>query len=415
MRLAIPESPVVTLAADVDPSRLWYRIGVCVGSDRNILIFEPNSGGHRLNSVRVFALAAQQAGAKVTIALPAHANETAEFKGHLAEIAEHVNHVVIDGKGRFGVVSWLSSQIRSGLYSDVLIPYADGGLAESVALFETMALKRSRLRARVSVLKMRGTFAYETSGVRRRLQNFMTLRALSSNVIHRIYWIDAIAYESVQKYSDVLARKSVFLPDPVSRGQMLSCSDALDALKLPAEYNYIGLFGAIDERKGADRLIDAFNTADLPAQWKLLLAGKFSAAIRDKIHGQMADSNRIVALDKFIDNSDLQTYFEACNFVCVPFRRHIGSSHTVIRAATANRPVIADSFGWIGEMTNRYQLGSVCDSSTKHELATAIRDFAKATKTWAPSHLHQQFVDLHSEQNFVQILSKDIGEACAGC
>jgi glycosyltransferase involved in cell wall biosynthesis len=261
---------------------------------------------------------------------------------------------------------------------------------------------------------MRGTFAYEQSGVRRRLQNLITLRALSSNVIHRVYWIDAIAYEFVKKHCDVLARKSVFLPDPVPQGQMLSCLDAVNALKLPTGFSYIGLFGAIDERKGADRLIDAFNAAGLSAQWKLLLAGKFSATIRNRIHGQTADSNRIVALDKFIDNSELPTYFEACDFVCVPFRRHIGSSSTVIRAAAANRPVLGDSYGWIGEMTKRYQLGSVCDSGDEHELATAIDESSKEAKTWAPSPLHQQFVDLHSEPNFLQVLSKDIGDAPAG-
>ena len=66
-------------------------------------------------------------------------------------------------------------------------------------------------------------------------------------------------------------------------------------------------------------------------------------------------------------------------------------------------------------MTKRYQLGTVCDSSNEHELATAIQDFAKEAKTWAPSHSHQQFVDLHSEPNFLQVLSKNIGEALAGC
>lgn len=402
------------MASPFGPARLKYWRGVCVGSNRNILIFEPNSGGHRLNYVRLFAMAAQLSGANVTLALPADVNKTPEFNGHLAEIADNVRQVTIDGKGRFGVLSWLCSQIRSGAYSDVLIPYADGGLAECVALLEALSLRRSSLRARVSVLKMRGTFAYEESGVRRRLQNLVTLRALSSNVIHRVYWIDAIAYEFVQKHSDVLARKSVFLPDPVPQGQMLSCLDAANALKLPTECSYIGLFGAIDERKGADRLIDAFHAADLPAEWKLLLAGKFSAAIRNQIQGQRADSNRIVALDKFIDNSELQTYFEACDFVCVPFRRHIGSSSTVIRAAAANRPVLGDSYGWIGEMTKRYQLGSVCDSSNGQELATAIHEFSKEAKTWAPSPLQQQFVALHSEPNFLQVLSKDIGDALAG-
>lgn len=85
---------------------------------------------------------------------------------------------------------------------------------------------------------------------------------------------------------------------------MLSCLDAVNALKLPTGFSDIGLFGAIDERKGADRPIDAFSTAGLSAQWKLLLAGKFSATIRNRIHGQTADSNRIVALDKFIDTQN---------------------------------------------------------------------------------------------------------------
>jgi glycosyltransferase involved in cell wall biosynthesis len=355
-------------------------------------------------------MAAQRTGATVTLALPALASETAEFK-HLNEVAEHVKHVVIDGKGQFGVASWLSSQIRSGLYSNVIVPYADGGLAECVALREILAIKKSSQRARVSLLKMRGTFAYEAHGARRKLQNFMTLRALSSNVIHRVYWIDAIAFEFLKKHHGALARKSVFLPDPVPQGQMLSCSEAAKALKLPAECRYIGLLGAIDERKGADRLIDAFNSAGLPAQWKLLLAGPFSASIRDKIRTQPADSNRIVTVDRFIEHLELQKFFEACELVCAPFRQHIGSSTSVIRAAAANRPVLSDSYGWIGEMTKRYQLGSVCDTSSERNLASAINDFAQKAGEWAPSQLHQQFVDLHSELNFLQILSQDLAES----
>ena len=128
----------------------------------------------------------------------------------------------------------------------------------------------------------------------------------------------------------------------------------------------------------------------------------------------MADSNRIVALEKFIDISELPTYFEACDFVCVPFRRHIGSSSTVIRAAAANRPVLGDSYGWIGEITKLCQLGSVCDSGDEHELATAIHQFLKEAKTSAPATLHRQIVNLHSEPNCPQVLSKDIGDALAG-
>ena len=381
-----------------------------MGRERNILICEPNCGGHRLNYVRLFAMAAQRAGADVTLALPALASETAEFK-HLSEVAGHVKHVVIDGKGRFGVASWLSSQIRSGLYSNVIVPYADGGLAECVTLLEILAIKKSSQRSRVSLLKMRGTFAYEEHGVRRKLQNFMTLRALSSSVIHRVYWIDIIAFEFLKKHHGALARKSVFLPDPVPQGQMLSCSEAARALKLPAECRYIGLLGVIDERKGADRLIDAFNSAGLPPQWKLLLAGPFSASIRDKIRAQPADSNRIVAVDRFIEHLELQTFFEACELVCAPFRQHIGSSTSVIRAATANRPVLSDSYGWIGEMTKRYQLGSVCDTSIERNLTSAINDFAQKAGEWAPSQMHQQFVDLHSEPNFLKILSQDLAES----
>lgn len=379
-------------------------------SSQKVLIVEPNPGGHRLNYVRLFATAAQQAGADVTLALPQDVDGTPEFKGHLADISDHLKQIVIEGEGRLGLLCWLDGQIRSGVYSDVLIPYGDGGLGETLSVFETLMRWKSSRRARVSLLKMRGTFAYENRGLRRKMQNYASLRALTSTVIHRVYWIDAIAFEHVQKNCKALARKSVFLPDPVCRGQMLSCFAAVDALKLPSGCRYIGLFGAIDERKGADRLIDAFFAAELPVQWKLLLAGRFSAAIRKKVFEQGDGSDQIIALDRFIDNSELQTYFEACDFVCVPFRRHIGSSSTVIRAAAANRPVLADSFGWIGEITDRYHLGLVCDAGNRDEFASAIRNFANSSQSWSPTLLHKQFVDLHSEPNFLAVLSRDLKE-----
>jgi glycosyltransferase involved in cell wall biosynthesis len=159
----------------------------------------------------------------------------------------------------------------------------------------------------------------------------------------------------------------------------------------------------MDTRKGIDLLIAAFATGALGCDCRLLLAGLLSPDVQSLLIGPMAElvhQERIIVINRYLDDSELHAAMSALDVVCTPYPRHIGSASIVIRAAAAGRPVVASDFGWLGMVVPRFNLGWLCDDSDPRSLGSTIGFALQRSSEFRSTEAARRFVSFHSVENF---------------
>jgi glycosyltransferase involved in cell wall biosynthesis len=61
-----------------------------------------------------------------------------------------------------------------------------------------------------------------------------------------------------------------------------------------------------------------------------------------------------------------------CDVVLAPYQRFVGSSGTLVWAAALQKPVLAQSYGLVGELVRRFQLGEAVDTQSPDALSGAV-------------------------------------------
>lgn len=205
-------------------------------------------------------------------------------------------------------------------------------------------------------------------------------------------------------------KRSSFLQDPV---QVYTHSDKkLQALKtdlgISESRKIFLLFGVLSSRKGIRQTLQAlhFLSRENAEKTCVLLVGPISADEKAYVEEQTQllsekSAIQIIPYYHFIQDSDVQLYFQLSDVILVPYQRHIGMSAVLVRAATAGKPVISSNFGLIGEITRKQKLGLAIDSSDPKKIADAMEHFlveeshhlySKASmKSFAKQNLAQDF------------------------
>jgi len=127
-----------------------------------------------------------------------------------------------------------------------------------------------------------------------------------------------------------------YYPNKVSR------SEARKFLNVADDKMILLYTGFIKPYKGIDRLIECFKKSFTESSI-LIIAGKvrnsdYFETIKKSI------SNNIILIDRFIENEELQYFFNAADVVTLPFKK-IENSGSVILAMGFKKPVIAPSMG----------------------------------------------------------------------
>ncbi len=132
-------------------------------------------------------------------------------------------------------------------------------------------------------------------------------------------------------------------PNTTTRAQ------ARQHLELP-DHAFVYLFlGQIRPYKGLDLLIDAFGRLQ-DDQSRLLIAGNVDVSdYGARIRQLAAQHPRIHLFPAFIGNEDLQTYFNACDIVVLPYR-HATTSGAAMLAYSFARAIIAPALGPFPEL-----------------------------------------------------------------
>lgn len=353
---------------------------------------------------------------QVTLAIPAKSVDTDEYRSQLAPF-----------EGRVEIDPWLPTHqcratwhkptevreaIRRSRADYLYVPHADG-YAQVIGLHRSLCLPTLPRGIEAEGLLMRGAFAYPQSGVRASIQAELSMRLSMRGPWDRLHLLDPLVYNAVKARGGALADHISLLPDPVPLKLNVSRKEARQRLRLPEDGRYVVSAGALGSRKGTDLLIRAFKQAKRADNDRLLLAGRLTPDMRNLVDHECKElvaNDQVIAMDRFISDEEFALAITAADVICTPYRHHIGSASIAIRAASAERFVLASDYGWLGHIVPQFGLGRVCDVESidvlSSELTSALDD--------APSHRWsgsaRRFVAFHSEANFAAVWTARLRE-----
>jgi glycosyltransferase involved in cell wall biosynthesis len=133
-------------------------------------------------------------------------------------------------------------------------------------------------------------------------------------------------------------------------------------------------FGLIRPYKGLDVLIEAF--AKLDDSYRLIIAGETYAG-RTELQRQLENhrgKDRILWIDKYIDDQDVPELFAVADVVVLPYRSATQSGITAM-AFHFGIPVIATNVGGLAETIEHGRNGLIVSAPDAGELASSINTY----------------------------------------
>lgn len=177
---------------------------------------------------------------------------------------------------------------------------------------------------------------------------------------------------------DKKGKPKMFRPHPIydHYGDLMPREEALQLLKLDADYRYILFFGFIREYKGLDMLIEAMADQELRKMpIKLIVAGEFYED-ENKYLGRVEElglQDKTIFYKQFISTNEVSRYFSACDIVALPYKTATQSGVTQV-AFHFEKPMLVTKVGGLGEIVPHEKIGYVVEPQPA-EIATALKDF----------------------------------------
>lgn len=143
--------------------------------------------------------------------------------------------------------------------------------------------------------------------------------------------------------------------------------------KHPNPYgDYILFFGRVEEYKGVDVLIDAYlNSEAARCGIKLIVAGRGNVA-----HDISPFSDKIIQINKYINNEELANLIRYSKFVVLPYRSATQSG-CVMSAFAFNKPIIATNVGDLPNEVIEGVTGVICEPNNANDLREKINEMLK--------------------------------------
>ncbi len=178
------------------------------------------------------------------------------------------------------------------------------------------------------------------------------------------------------------SKPRIYSPHPIfdNFGNIKPRQEALETLKLSADFKYMLFFGFVRDYKGLDLLIEAFGDPRFrETNIRLIVAGEYYTN-KEKYQAliQKYDlEDDIFEFDKFIADDEVEHYFNACDLLVQPYKTATQSGVTQI-GYHFNKPMIVTNVGGLSEMCPDGKVGFVVEPKPK-SIADAILKFYNDT------------------------------------
>lgn len=375
----------------------------------NILVIEPTHGGHRLNAAGLLLEAlAKLPSVQVTFDTSVAAPQSPQFADWIAPrmagvtlrttMPAQIEHFDRGWVGQ--VVDAIGRSIDETRADHVFIPAGDGTV-QVAAVRRLLRKFRRRPGVEIEAMMLRGKFAYEHAPtLKGRLEHASWFAALAATPFDRVHHMDPVIYDAAVARAPTLLKKLRRIPDPVDPIEAdLTIAQARAKLQLPIDGRMLGCVGGLQFRKGIHLLIRSFarNVAAgrLRADDRLLLVGVPEAGVDAILNGEakaLVDAGRIVAIRRFVDDVAMSNALSAMDLVVTAYPGHIGSASITLRAAAQRRPVLADQFGWCGQIVPRFELGTMVDVNDAAAFDAAMVAALDASAGYVPGRKSEQLV-----------------------
>ena len=175
------------------------------------------------------------------------------------------------------------------------------------------------------------------------------------------------------------ARKT-FLPSfNVFNFNRLNQEKAKEELKLKG--NVLLFFGFIRKYKGLDYLLKAMPKIIEGINATLLIVGEFWSDKKEYLDSidELKIKDKIVVIDKYVPNEEMELYFKACDLVVLPYISGTGSAIAQLAMGFA-KPLVVTNAGCLPEIINDGKTGYVVESMNPDAIADAVIKYFKGSK-----------------------------------
>lgn len=233
------------------------------------------------------------------------------------------------------------------------------------------------------------------------LKYFVRHKSLDS-----LFNLDPFATDYIQQ--NWQTNKVKFLPDPV---QVYPSSKSVDELKMAlgieVHRKVFLIFGFLDSRKGISEVMEAISQIHRENSLKgtLLIVGPWEESERTKfnltIPTILQNSDfQVIIKDEFVQDEDIQSYFEVSDYVLALYAKHIGMSAIMVRAAAAQKPFLTHNFGLMGKIVTENQLGMIIEN----DLGKRMEMLLSEKIAIGNQEKMKEFATLNSAENYAKVI-----------
>ena len=177
-------------------------------------------------------------------------------------------------------------------------------------------------------------------------------------------------------------KPKILSPHPLfdNFGPKVSKKEACEFLGINHEFNYMLFFGLIRDYKGLDLLIKAFNNNRLRNEnIKLIIAGEYygNREFYENLIKEYKLNDHIIQFNKFIPDSEVKYFFNACDLIVQPYKSATQSGVTQI-AYHFDKPMIVTNVGGLSELCPDGEVGYLTKVDVK-DISNAITKFYNGT------------------------------------
>jgi glycosyltransferase involved in cell wall biosynthesis len=376
-----------------------------------VLVFEQWLGGHFTNYLRAFVPRLAPLVDEVVLAITVEANDSPWFRSEFVpslpdnvRVEAGVPRAGMGIRERPRVARHFLEAVKRTRPDHVFVTSADGpGLALGLLARAGWPAFSPALEAEAA---FHAGYADRATTSKQKLKELVYRAAYSASPWSRTLFVNPLYFEFVRKRGWRVADRCGVLPDPVPPLPQRSREAARKELGLAEDGRYVSVVGSLDHRKAVLELCAAFRGAGLRASDRLLLAGNIDPRYRERVradHGDLVESGRIVLMDRYLTDRDLELALSASDLVSTPFLEHAGLSSLLLKGLAAGRPILANDFGWCGEIVRRFDLGECANARDPEAFGCAIARGLDRSSEPLPDAA-RALLAFHTEGNFAETL-----------
>lgn len=378
-----------------------------------VVFYEPQHTGHHFAYLAHAIPAVADLGCDTWLLTTKAAASSGEFQRHLGPHADRMTVDFVSGEYRSGKsalaarrrLADLARAVRRVEPDHLYVAYGDG-LVQVAGLAGLAGFIPWSANTATEVVLLRGGYKYRERNLAARLRARISPHLIRHGPWDRIHHLNPDDLQVLQNLGGEFGQRCRLMPDPVEGPPATTKAEARRALGIPEDGRYIGCAGMVDRRKGIDLLIAAFQAARgrLRADDRLLLAGPMAPEIRTLVEREAAHAvpmDQLVVVDRVLAPAEINLAVVAMDVVCTPYPLHLHSASIVIRAAAAERPVLASAIGWMERTVRRFQLGNTCCVLDGGAFSDGVVAALEASAEYVPTEAARRFAAFHRAPNFV--------------